>query len=71
MTCPNGSDFEVKEEYKKYYIALHNFHRWLKKDIRCKELSNKMAGCNFGLEGESRIFSKLIEIEKENGVEAS
>lgn len=68
MMCPNGSDFEVKEKYKKHYIALHKFHRWLEKDIfKLQEIG----GYRMNTEMKKYILDKLKEIEEENGVEIS
>ena len=66
MTCPNGSSFEIEEEYKKYYIALHDFHRWLEKDIfKLQEIG----GYRMNTEMKKYVLDKLKEIEKESGVE--
>ena len=50
----NGSDYEIKEEYKRYYSALTDFHRWL---IKNSQLGGKI------------ILDKLIEYENNDGVE--
>jgi len=63
---PNGTDFEVKEEYKKYYTALVNFHRWLERDI--SELV-KVGGYSLNIEMKKYVLYKLKEIEEDSGVE--
>jgi len=49
----NGNDYEIKEEYRRYYSALVQFHRWL---IENSQLKGKI------------IMDKLIEYENNNGV---
>ncbi len=65
---PNGSDFEIKEEYKRYYTALHSFHRWLEKDI-CE--LRKIGGYSLNVEMKKYVLYKLKEIEEENRIEIS
>jgi len=57
----NGNDYEIKEDYRRYYSALTQFHRWLVK--------NSQLEVGVGIYENKVILDKLIEYENNNGVE--